>query len=186
MVRPAALLVLLSTAACASLGPLSALVRPPRFSEANDQSAEIRLSPPSGSSALGGATVRLWTKVTNPNPFGFTLSTLAGTLYLEESRAATTDFPLGLPLGAGAESVIPIDFAISFADLPNLAGVIRQAINQQPVDYRFEGTVAVDAGRFGTPVLGPMTFLRGTLSASGRREGRLNQPAGLASWRGGS
>ena len=60
--------------------------------------------------------------------------------------------------------MIPIDFSISFADLPNLAGVIRRALSQQPVAYRFEGTVGIDAGRFGTPVLGPMTFLRGTLS----------------------
>lgn len=148
---------------CATLGSLSGLIQPPRFSEARDQPAEVRLSPPTAGNALGGATIRLWTRVTNPNPFGFTLNTLNGTLYLDDTRAATSDFPLGLPLSAGAESVIPIEFAISFADLPNLAGVVRRVAQRQPIDYRFEGTVGVNAGRFGSPVLGPMTFMRGTL-----------------------
>jgi hypothetical protein len=74
-----------------------------------------------------GAGVTLWISIMNPNPFGFTLSTLNTTLLLEGQHAATGDVPLGLPLGAGQESVVPIDLTISVADLPGLAGVIRQA-----------------------------------------------------------
>jgi hypothetical protein len=153
----------LVASSCATLGPLGSLVQPPRFAEARDQPAEVRIVPPTAGNALGGATVRLWTRVSNPNPFGFTLTSLEGTLYLEDTRAATSNFPLGLPLAAGADTVIPIEFIVSFADLPNLVGVVRRAASREPVGYRFEGTVGIDAGRFGSPVLGPMTFMRGTL-----------------------
>jgi hypothetical protein len=148
--------------ACASLGSLRAFVQAPRFEEASDRKTEVRLLPPSASSVLGGASIRLWTKVTNPNPFGFTLSSLSGDLYLDEARAARTEFPLGLPLSAGSASVIPIDFSISFAELPQLADVLRRAVARDSIAYHFEGTVAVDAGRLGTPVFGPMTLMRGT------------------------
>jgi hypothetical protein len=149
--------------ACASLGSLATFVQAPRFEEASNRRAEVRVLPPSAGSPLGGASLRLWTKVTNPNPFGFTLSTLSGTLYLDEARAAATEFPLGLPLAAGGESVIPIDLAISFADLPQLADVIRRTVSREPIPYHFEGTVGVQAGRFGTPTFGPMTLFRGTV-----------------------
>jgi hypothetical protein len=148
---------------CASLGPLAGLVQAPRFDEAPDQPAELRLLTPGVNRPLGGANVRLWTRVTNPNPFGFTLSTLTGTLLLEEARAATADFPLGLPLGAGASTTIPIDLTVDFRDVPGLADVIRRAVGREPIAYVLEGTVAVEAGRLGTPVFGPMPLVRGTL-----------------------
>lgn len=150
-------------AACATLGQLRAFVQAPRFEEVPGQPAELRLLGPSSSLPLGGAGVRLWAKVTNPNAFGFTLDTLTGTLFLEDSRAASAEFPLGLPLGARAETVIPIDLSISFSDLPGLGNVVRRAIGRQPLAYRLEGTIGVDAGRFGTPVFGPMTLLRGDI-----------------------
>ncbi|MCC7009493.1 MAG: LEA type 2 family protein [Acidobacteria bacterium] len=150
-------------AGCATLGPLGAIVQPPRIEEARDQPVEVRLMPPSRSSVFGGATIRLWTRITNPNPYGFTLSSLSGTLFLDDVRAATTGFPLGLPLAAGGDSVIPIEFAISFADLPNLAAVVRRAAAREPIGYRLDGTIGVDAGRLGAPLFGPMTLVRGTI-----------------------
>ena len=138
-----------------NLGNLGALIQPPRFEQVQDQPAEIRLQ------GMSGAGVRLWTKVTNPNPFGLRLGTLKGTLFLEDARGADVDFPLGLPLGAGGESVIPIDISISFTDLPGLSGVARRLLARQAVPYRLEGTIGVDAGRLGQPVFGPMTLLRG-------------------------
>lgn len=138
-----------------SLGALAELVQPPRFEQVPDRPAEVRLE------GLNGAAIRLWTKVRNPNPFGFRLGTLRGTLYLEDSRAANTDFPLGLSLGAGGESVIPIDISISFSDLPGLSAVARRILARQAVPYRLEGTIGVDAGRLGQPVFGPMTLLHG-------------------------
>jgi hypothetical protein len=157
---------LFATSACATLESLRQFVQPPRFAEARDQPAEIRLQPPSGARPLGGASIRLWVRVSNPNPFGFTLRTLDGTLLLEGTRAATASFPLGLPLEPGHESVIPLDLSISFADLPDLAQVVRQAAGRQPLAYSLDGIIGVDAGRLGQPVFGPMTLVRGELRAS--------------------
>ena len=148
--------------ACATLGSLRGIVQAPRFEEAPDREAEIRVLPAPGGRGYGGIGVRLWTRVSNPNAFGFTLSTLAGTLYLEDVRSATAEFPLGLPLVAGASTIVPIDISIGFSELPQLGGVLERAIRRQPIRYRFDGTIAVQAGRFGTPVFGPMTLLSGT------------------------
>jgi LEA14-like dessication related protein len=107
--------------------------------------------------------VRLWTKVTNPNAFGLTLGTLRGTLHLEGSRAATVDFPLGLPLQPRSDAEIPIDIVVDFQDVPGLGQAISRAISRQPIAYELEGTVSVAAGALGEPVFGPMTILRGEL-----------------------
>ena len=153
-------------AGCAELNKLAALVQAPRFEQAPDHQPEIRMMGAGSGTGLpiGGAGVRLWAKVTNPNAFSLTLGTLKGTLYLEDSRAADVDFPLGLPLSAGGETTVPIDLSVSFANLPGLADSIRRAINRQPLAYRLDGTIGVDAGRLGQPVFGPMTLLRGDVS----------------------
>lgn len=162
MAAAAALASLVVMAAgCAELGGLGALIQPPRFEQDEAQPAEIRLVGPSLSRPLGGAAVRIWTKVANPNAFGFTLGTLKGNLFLEGARAADADFPLGLPLTARQETTIPLDLAISFSDLPGLADIIRRAAAGDPIAYRLDGTIGVDAGRLGHPVFGPMTLLRG-------------------------
>jgi LEA14-like dessication related protein len=145
----------MTLAGCAELNRLGGIVQPPHFEQVQDRPAEVRLL------GTNGAGVRLWTRVSNPNPFGLTLGTLSGTLYLEDSRAADADFPLGLPLGARSEQVIPIDISIRFSDLPALSGVARRLLARQAVGYRLEGTIGVDAGRLGQPVFGPMTLLRG-------------------------
>jgi hypothetical protein len=145
----------MTLAGCAELNRLGAIVQPPRFEQVPDRPAEVRLI------GTSGAGVRLWARVSNPNPFGLTLGTLNGTLYLEDARAADADFPLGLPLGAGSEQIIPIEISIRFSDLPGLGGVARRLLARQAVGYRLDGTIGVDAGRLGQPVFGPMTLLRG-------------------------
>ncbi|HVG70829.1 MAG TPA: LEA type 2 family protein [Vicinamibacterales bacterium] len=153
----------MSGAGCASLGGLSSIIQPPRFEQAEDQPAQLRILGPSRTMPVGGAGVRLWLKVTNPNAFGFTLSTINAALSLEGSRAADADFPLGLPLSARQESVIPLDLSISFADLPGLASALRRLAVGGSVPYDLEGTVGVDAGRLGTPTFGPMLLTRGEM-----------------------
>jgi len=153
----------ISTASCATLGGLSQIIQPPRFEQAEGQPAELRILGPSRTMPVGGAGVRIWLKVTNPNAFGFTLSTLDAALSLEGSRAAAADFPLGLPLSARQESVIPLDLAFSFADLPGLAGALRTLAVGGRVAYELNGTVGVDAGRLGTPTFGPMLLTRGEM-----------------------
>lgn len=156
-------LLCLVTVACASLEGLRAFVQPPRFEQAEGRQNEIRLTGPSIDAPTGGASVRLWTRVTNPNSFGLTLGTLRGTLHLEGSRAATVDFPLGLPLQARGEQEVPIDILVSFQDVPGLASAITRAVSRQPIEYELEGTIGVSAGALGEPVFGPMTLLRGEI-----------------------
>ena len=155
--------VLVLISGCAGLTQLAQFVQAPRFAQADNQPAELRFMTPSRSMPAGGAGIRIWLEVTNPNPFGFTLSTVAATLALDGTRAATGDFPLGLPLTAGQQSVVPLDLAINFADLPGLAGVLRQMAVGGTVDYELDGTVGVDAGRLGTPTFGPMLLTRGDI-----------------------
>jgi hypothetical protein len=159
----AAIALVVAASGCTALQQLSAVLQPPRFDEAPGQRPEIRLLSPAANRPLGGAGIRIWTRVENPNGIGFTLGTLRGTLYLDDANAATADLPLGLPLEARGEATFPIDLTISFADLPGLADVVRRAARNEPVAYHFDGTVSVEAGRFGTPTFGPMTMLRGTL-----------------------
>jgi hypothetical protein len=150
-------------AGCATLGPLAQIVQPPRFRQAENQPAEIRLIAPSLRLPTGGAGVRIWLEVTNPNAFGFTLSTVNATLAVEGTRAAAGEFPVGLPLTARQRSIVPLDLSISFADVPSLAGVVRRIATGGAIGYQLDGTVGVDAGRFGTPTFGPMLLTTGEL-----------------------
>ena len=158
-------LVAISIAGCASLEGLRALIQPPRFEQTENRQSEIRLLPVQSGRIAGGATVRIWTDVTNPNPFGFTLSTVQATLLLDDIEAADADFPLGLPLQPRQTETIPFDLTVSFANVPRLADVIRQAAAGGGLNYRLEGTIGVDAGRFGQPTFGPLTLVSGDLRA---------------------
>jgi hypothetical protein len=144
---------------CASLGQLIG-VRPPRFENA-DRPAEFRLVGPSLDRPFGGAAVRLWARVENPNPFSLTLSTVYGRLILDDTEAADVDLPLGLPLVSGEAQVIPLNISIGFENVPRLAGVLADAGRGAPLGYRLEGTIGVDAGRLGQPTFGPLTLLEG-------------------------
>jgi LEA14-like dessication related protein len=161
----AASLAVASLSGCATLEGLRALIQPPRFEQSSGRQSEIRLLPVQAGRATGGATVRIWTDVTNPNPFGFTLSTVQARLLLDDIEAADAEFPLGLPLEPRQTETIPFDLTVSFANVPRLANVIRQAASGGGVTYRLEGTVGVDAGRFGQPTFGPLTLLTGDLRA---------------------
>jgi hypothetical protein len=166
--RGVLLAALVLSAGCAHLGSLSRLIQPLRFSEAENQPAEIRLVGPAVGGQLGGAVVRIWTRVSNPNPFGLRLSTLETTLLLDGSRAATGDFPLGLSLNGGEESVIPLDLSIGFSDLAGLSTVVRNAIGGQRVGYQLDGTIGIDAGALGQQRFGPVMLFRGELGANVR------------------
>lgn len=145
---------------CAALG-LGAVIQPPSFHAVEGREAELRLAPPTAARPLGGATLILWTRVENPNAFGLTLAALRGNLFLEGAQAANVDFPLGLPLQARGETVIPIELSFSFADMPGLVDAAQRILTQNRVAYRLDGTLSVDAGAFGQPSFGPTTWLRG-------------------------
>jgi hypothetical protein len=148
---------------CAGLG-LADVIQPPRFSVADGRQGELRLLGPSAGRPLGGASIRLWARVENPNLLGLSLTALQGSLALEGTKAADVDFPLGIPLLAGQDTVIPLDINVSFSDLPGLAGVATRLLTRSSVNYRLDGTLAVNAGPLGQPRFGPSTWLDGTLT----------------------
>lgn len=150
-------------AGCASLGALTSAIQPPTFDVASGREAEIRLLGPSIQNPLGGASVRLWADIGNPNPFGLVLTALNGSLALEGTHAANVDFPWGLPLLAGQDTIVPLDIAISFADLPGLGNVLNRAVSAGTVGYRLDGTMTLDAGLLGQPSFGPSNLLQGSI-----------------------
>lgn len=154
---------LLLLAGCASLGGLG--IQAPRFAVDSGQPAELRLVGPSFERPLGGATVRLYARVENPNPIGITLSALSGRLELGGFDAADAEFPLGLPLQAGQSTVVPLDITLSFANVSGLADVLARSVTSGEIDYSLRGTAQVDAGVLGQPSFGPMTLLEGTVRA---------------------
>lgn len=158
-----ALAALLVMSSCASLGELARVIQPLRFSEVPGQQSTIRLAGPSTRQPLGGAALRLWTRISNPNPVGITLSTLRADVSLDGTHAATGDFPLGLPLAAGGESDVPLDLSIDFADLPALADVLRRTIATQQVPYEVHGSFSIEAGALGRPSFGPLRLFQGRL-----------------------
>ena len=157
------LAAILTLSGCASLGPLGRVILPLRFSEVPGERSTIRLVGPNARQPLGGAALRLWTRVHNPNPVGLTLSTLRAEVSLDGTRAATGDFPLGLPLPAQGESDIPLDLSIDFADLPGLADVLRRTASNQGVAYQLDGSFSIEAGVLGRPSFGPMRLFEGRL-----------------------
>lgn len=149
---------LIVTGSCATLGQL---VQPPQFDVAQGRTSELRLLGPSTTRPLGGASLRIWTRVRNPNSFGLTLAALRGNIFLENERAGQVDFPLGLPLSAAGDTIIPLDINISFSDLPGLVDVAQRIVTRNRVAYRLDGTLTVDAAPFGQPSFGPSTWISG-------------------------
>ncbi|HET8647238.1 MAG TPA: LEA type 2 family protein [Vicinamibacteria bacterium] len=155
--------VALATPSCATLGGLAGLVQAPRFSSADDRRAELRLTRGYGSTPAG-ATLRVFARVRNPNPFALTLSTVKGSLFLEGDEAADVDLPLGLELRSRDETVIPIDVTVPLEGIPALARTLARAVSGAPVGYRLDGTMGIDAGDFGQPTFGPLTLLEGEVT----------------------
>ncbi len=156
------LLVTLALVSCASLG-LENVIQPPRFVEVDGRSAQLRLLLPSGDRPAGGAAVRLWTRVTNPNALSLTLTQLTGDLFIGEAEAVQVEFPMGLPLLAEQDTIIPLDVSLGFDDIPRLGEAALAALGSGTLDYRLEALIGVDAGMLGQPTFGPSTILQGAL-----------------------
>ena len=160
--RAAVLMVgLPALSGCATLAQLG--IQPPQFSVDNTQQAQLRLVGPSFGSPQGGAQIRLFARVRNPNPIGLTLARLAGALNLEGRSAARVDFPLGVPMQGNSETVVPLDITVNFNDIPALGSVLLRAATGGSVRYDLQGTIGVDAVVLGQPTFGPMSLLNGSM-----------------------
>jgi hypothetical protein len=127
--RAGLLLALPLLSGCATLAQLG--IQAPQFSVDNSQQPQLRLVGPSFGHPQGGAALRLYARVRNPNPIGLTLARLAGGLQLEGRSAAQVDFPLGVPLQANGDVMVPLDITVNFNDIPGLADVILRAATGQ-------------------------------------------------------
>ena len=156
----------MATVGASSCATLGQVIQPPIVEIAESRSSSIRLLGPAIGRPLGGAEIQVWARVENPNPIGFTLSRLAGSVLLGDEHAAEVDLPLGLPLEAAGDTVIPLNLTLSFADIPDLADRIREALSTGYIDYALRGTLAVDAGPLGQPTFGPRTWLQGDVSVT--------------------
>lgn len=155
-----ALLFALALGGCATLG-LGGLVQPPRFQSADDRGSYFRMLPPNAGMPYGGVSLRVWTRVSNPNSFGLNLTSLAGDLYLDNSRTATFDLPMGLPLLAAQDTVVPVDIEVDLQDVPRIARVLENAVGTGSVRYRMDGKVGVSTPTFGYQEFGPATIVSG-------------------------
>lgn len=164
LARTAPIALIAAVASLPACAALQDVIQPPQFAMADGRSSQLRLVGPSLNRPLGGAELRVWARVQNPNAFGFTLSNLAGSVFLADEPAADVDLPLGLPLQASGDTVIPLDLTISFADIPELADEIAGAFAGRSLPYALRGTIAVDAGPFGQPSFGPSTWLQGEVN----------------------
>lgn len=158
--------LLLGTTAISGCATLGQIVQAPIFELAQDRGSNVRLLGPAIGRPLGGAEIQVWARVHNPNPVGFTLSRLTGTVLLSNQPAADVDLPLGLPLQASQDTVIPLTVSLSFADVPDIADRIRDALSTGVIEYALRGIVAVDAGALGQPTFGPETWLRGDVTVT--------------------
>jgi hypothetical protein len=156
------LVLALSVAACATLGQLLG-VQEPVFQMASGRTSVLRLGAPSITHPRGTATLTVWTQVSNPNAFSLTLSTLDGKLALQGKDLVDVTLPLGLPLPAVADTIIPLDLTFGFESLSALGSLATSIVTRDAVDYELKGTLGVRAGPFGEPTFGPRTWLRGTV-----------------------
>lgn len=152
-----ALLGAATLVACATIGS----IQPLRFSSPQSRTSELRLQGPSPQRPIGGAALRLWARVENPNGFGLTLTQLVGDLFVSDAEAIAVDFPLGLPLVARQDTIIPLDISVGFDNLPQLGRIARAVVSGQTLPYRLDGSFAVAAGALGEPRFGPWTLLQG-------------------------
>jgi hypothetical protein len=155
-----AILVVSATGACASLQSLLE-VAAPRFELVEDRESVLTLDPVSILTESPFVNFRLWTRVTNPNSFGLTISTLEGEVFLEGREMAEIDLPLGLPLVASRDTIIPLDLRFGIPSLSSLGALGQALLARRPVRYRLDGRLGVDAGPLGEPTFGPRTWLQG-------------------------
>jgi hypothetical protein len=158
-----ATLTTLGLAAVASLGlsscfpRASAGVQPPRI-EVED-TVLLKLNPPSLGIAPE-AVLGLKLKITNPNPFGVNIARVQGKLYLDDGESGGVEIP-GLNINPTGTSRVETQISIPLNE-GNLNRFIK-VVQGKSVTYRVDGTLTLEAGVLGKPVLGPYTVFQGVI-----------------------
>lgn len=154
----------LTLGACAVVTPERA-VRNLEFEFVAEGSGLRRLDLPGIGGGSPSATVRIRTRVSNPNPLALRLTGLEFDLYVNANRAASGSFAGGVDLPARGQTVLDLDVTVGLAEATRLVSDLAAAARGQRTAYRLDGTVSVDAGPLGRPSFGPLTIVTGTVSA---------------------
>jgi len=166
--RIAAMLATLSLglAFLAACAPGAAVLAPPTFQVDSARSGFISIDPPGIGD--GSALFRLALTVSNPNPVSVRLSGLDGTLFLRETRAATTSFRGGIDLPANKSAPLVLDVRVPLGAAPVLLDTIANYVAGNTTSYRFDAAVTIDV--FGAPQRFPAFTVA---------KGELPRPSGL-------
>ena len=89
---------------------------------------------------------------------------LACSFVVDADGGVGVDFPLGVPLVANGDTIVPLDVTLGFDALPLLGRTLIAAALEGTLPYRLDATIGVDAGMLGAPVFGSLTLLSGSLT----------------------
>lgn len=138
---------ILLLAVCAALvlsacAPGARMLSAPTFRLDPTGSGFVRIDPPGVGD--GSALFRLAIVAENPNPYVLKLAALDGDLFLQDVRAAATQFRGGLELPANGTARLIIDSRVPLAAAPALLESLANVLGGGSVRYRVDAAVAVD------------------------------------------
>lgn len=164
-------------------------VQAPTFQLQSGGSRILRFDPP-GVLGDGGLVMQVTLRTSNPNPVGLRLSSLDGELFLGGVLATRISFLGGVDLPARGSSDLRLEATVPLARIPELLGVLGNAVAGAPLTYQVDAAVGVEllgvATRFPsltlargevrqTDLLPAAPRVRFDAAASGVRELRLDR-----------
>lgn len=124
-----------------------------------------RLDLPGIGEGSPAATVRVRTRVSNPNPVAVRIAGLDFDLYVNGNRAGSGSFTGGVELPPRGQTVLDLEVTIGLEGAGRLVADLAEAARGQRTTYRLAGTVSLAADRLGNPRFGPLTIVSGTVSS---------------------
>lgn len=143
------------------VGCVPNLVQTPKFEMR--EAGLLRLNPPGLAGVAPEAIIRVLLTARNPNPIDLGLTEMKFDLFLDGKKVAAGGTP-GFNMKAnGVPSNVPVDVTIPI-DPSSLQSMFK-IVTGARVEYRLEGTFAVDAGALGRPRFGPFVIAAGSYQA---------------------
>ena len=149
--------VILAVLVLVLVGCIPNLVQTPQFEMR--EAGLLRLNPPGLNGVAPEAIIRVLLTARNPNPIDLGLTEMKFDMYLDGKKVAAGSTP-GFNMKAnGVPSNVPVDVSIPI-DPSSLQSMFK-IVTGSRVEYRLEGSFAVDAGALGKPRFGPFVIAQG-------------------------
>ena len=143
------------------VGCIPNLVQTPQFEMR--EAGLLRLNPPGLNGVAPEAIIRVLLTARNPNLVDLGLTEMKFDMYLDGKKVAAGSTP-GFNMKAnGVPSNVPVDVSIPID--PNSLQSMFKIVTGSKVEYRLEGSFAVDAGALGKPRFGPFVIAQGAYQA---------------------